>query len=63
VPPGAYAAGTNEAVESDRADCGDHLGHVCGRPCVIHMLWNGFLFTGPAPHRHPATWFANRGLP
>jgi len=61
APPGADAAGANEAVAGDRADSGDHRFHVWGRSCVIHMLWNAFLFTGPLPHRQPATWFAGCG--
>ena len=71
APPGANTEGANEAIEADRADCGDHRVHVCGRSCVIHMLWNGFLFTGlftglfagAMPHRQPADRLVTCGLP
>lgn len=39
-----------EIGNADQSVTGCRRDHPSGRSCVIHVLWNGFLFVGDAPH-------------
>ena len=41
----------NEAGNNDQSEFGDNRAQVDGRPRVIHMLRNGFLFAGTEPDK------------
>ena len=61
----------NDAGSTDQCKGEGKRVHTSGRSCVIHMLWNGFLFTGlftglfagAMPHRQPADRLVTCGLP
>jgi len=54
---GRMSDAANDAGSTDRPNCGDRWAQLAGRSCVIHMLWNGFLFVGAESGEMPcARW-------